>query len=549
MKTSLLLFMGVFLFHLTAGLVVQTVLPKKFPRAHLGNGLWIGDAKNVHEDAVELADHGRREGWSWSYFMQRCHDGRRSIGTLFPWLTALVYRIFGVSPLVMLPFLAALISLAAVCFFQVLQRIGFSRAGSLWGGVWLACFPTTLEWTTQPLREGFFVAGHLVILRSLFGRAPLPSLLGVFGGSMLVFFARPSWSQLLVGQGICVLAILTLVRLRGKKTAEGFSGFQMGPVFALLGISLLGSFLLKEIPPSGGVFDGYQYRDGFSGFPPYRHGSLPGLSFLDPYGAKIYGARTTQIYAGGESLQDPDRWLGSLGEQVRYLPRAGLVALAAPFALPFREKKNPNLRVESWDPDSGRLRLRVGPRTANLTGYVLRFQAGPSLPLLQKDYVFKTHALWREMPAHTLIEISTLDQKQPLPASLDKEKPRVRLAQQDLFHASVETTLNRWEMVECLPHGGGSITGVVKSWLSLPMALSYLALGGLVAALGVRPVHPQIMVLVAYGLPILLFLALVCPTLGTLIRVRYAFWGCLTGVGVAWWTDFLIRRLQAWPSR
>lgn len=550
MKASFLLGLGVFLFHLTAGLVVQTVLPQKIPQAHLGNGLFIGDAKNVHEDAEELADYGRRKGWSWGYFMERCHAAHRSIGTLFPWLTAMVYRMCGVSPLFLLPILAALISLAAVCLFQVLQRTGFSRVGSLIGGIWLACFPTTLEWTTQPLRESFFVAGHLVILRSLFGRAMLPSVAGMVGGALLVFFARPSWSQLLVGQGIGVLAILALVRLRGKKTTEASPGMRMRLAATLLGISLLGSFLFREIPPSGGVFDGYQYRDGFSGFPPYRHGSLPGLTFLDPSGAKIYGARTTQIYAGGASLQDPDQWLGSLREQVFDLPRAGLVALAAPFVLPFGEKKDDILRVESWDPASGRLRLRVGPRTANLTGYVLRFQAGPSSLPLQKDYVFQPHALWREMPPRTLIEISTSEEGPSFPDVVEKETPKVALAQKNLFHSSPEAGSSpRWERVECLPHGGGSITSMVKRWLSLPMALSYIALGGLVAALGVRPVHPQIIVLLAYALPILVFLALVCPNLGTLIRVRYAFWGCLTSVGVAWWTDFLIRRLQAWPSR
>lgn len=322
-SSSAKIFLAIFFLSLTTGGLVQGLGPKFLPGWHLGHGLFIGDAATTHEFALRLLGQGPRALPS------------SPEPSLYIWLTAATYRIFRPEPWVMLPWQALAQALAGLGFFQMLRAAGIGLRGGWAGALWLAVHPQNLEWAAQLQKDGFFLAGNVLLLWGLFSRTFRPGLVRGLAGLVLIFLCRPPFLPVVAAQ-LLVLAVAACLRIRG------------GPLIPIhkgtLVVLLLCAFAINQArnwaPGSvAHVVQGHDYSQSLrhaasSSEDPrasrFRSSWLQGVPGLEGWSRQIHYLRSVTIREGGRSLLDQEVTLGSLAEQIRYVPRALWIALAAP---------------------------------------------------------------------------------------------------------------------------------------------------------------------------------------------------------------------------
>lgn len=366
------LFALVFFASFTLGIIVQKVLPFFFPKAHLGYGLFIGDALSVHEGGVAWASSLAKgvpfSDLAWQY------------PHVLNWMVGLPYFCFGPHPWLLLFWQAGLHALAAVSFYRTLMLAGFSRASALAGMGWLVGNPQVLEWVTQLQKDGMFLAGQLLLLQS-FLENKKKSLPCMIFGALLVLLSRPYWVKVL---GI-LFGILILVEIGRFLWAVKGRTFNLSPLLHRVAGACLFFFLQWCCQELTGPFrpmflslqntheGNWLMKDVIlsKSSPKQRANVLTeedalslakwkgsGNDMLDRFSFQIFSLRKTGILVGGRSLIDESCLLASPAEQIVYLPRALQISLFAPFPNEIWQgspdgRQDPKLRqARRWHQDS-----------------------------------------------------------------------------------------------------------------------------------------------------------------------------------------------------
>lgn len=342
------LFVLYFCYATSAALIFQKLLLPLFPALHAGEGLLQGDAAHFHSVAVELVERVRREGWS---AVSLHPSGNAGFNVA---LLAALYLMFGTDPSLVTPINAALHALSGVLIALLARVLWPGRIGQYAGiaaGSLFLVFPSALNWYGQIHKDGFSIAGTLLILYCWLRlgqppagvRAALRPVLGSLVGMLLVISVRPYHLIILAFALALAFAVLTVCRLAGARNREDLKtlGAQALVIALLAGTAW--------ISPSTDAERAYAaWQGNFT----WRHTS--GIPYvLERYAEVAARTRAGLIDEGkrvkAESFIDEEVTPGSVAEIASYLPRALQIALFAPFPTRWFEKLSPQRMVAAGE--------------------------------------------------------------------------------------------------------------------------------------------------------------------------------------------------------
>jgi putative peptidoglycan lipid II flippase len=353
-----MLFLLFFSYATAAALLFQHFFLPLAGGDHYGQGLIQGDSAYFHSQAVELADRIRAEGWGvWSAGV----SGNVS-------LLAALYVWFGDAPALMVPINAGLHALAAILIVTLGPILWPGRVGSLAGllaAVLFVVFPSALNWYGQIHKDGFAIAGLLLMLVAWFWSEKWPlnirsaawiSTLFLIGCS-LIMFVRP-YGLRLTAVGFSVMAIVELLAIWGYSPKH----LSPSPKFFQKAFLLILLVLIVFIAPKK-VGDG---DIGYTKWTASRSNSSEVQLKLDPMTESILQWRwqttawiPTQLdgvmeniartrigliedglLQGAASIYDKDRLPAKATEVLSFIPRALQIATFAPFPSRWLENLN-----------------------------------------------------------------------------------------------------------------------------------------------------------------------------------------------------------------
>jgi hypothetical protein len=204
MPLAFIIWVVFFCYAICAALIVQKVLLPLIPSLHAGGGLVSGDAIYFDSVAVKLAEQIRQYGWgSWQLFPATGASGNVAI------LGAL-YAVFGHDPTLIIPVNAAIHALGGVLIFLLARELSGKESIGTYAGViagsLFIIFPSALNWYGQVHKDGYAIAGSLLILLTwvkAFRESPdmrgwLMLFLAHLAGVVLVGIVRPYNLKLLL---------------------------------------------------------------------------------------------------------------------------------------------------------------------------------------------------------------------------------------------------------------------------------------------------------------------------------------------------------------
>jgi len=322
---------------------------------HGGGGLLAQDAIYFDSVARELAEQINAFGWGvWSPFpAQGAALNVAILGAL--------YALFGHDPALIIPVNAAVHALGGVLVFLVVTEMSVDEHSGVVAGIAAAClfiiFPSTLNWFAQIHKDGYAIAGTLVLLwtwllavnRPLDARFLFWLMLLQIPGVALIGGVRPYNLKLLVaasaGAGILILSI-AVVRSEFRRMLRLVLFFVASSVMALGGVVLATALSSRgqvaEVSESNTTLSvvaqsaaGELYSN-WTGGNGWHWSESPWLpNRLEYYVQTMARTRAALIdygiTSGARSLVDADIVPQSAGEVAAYFPRALEVALLAPF--------------------------------------------------------------------------------------------------------------------------------------------------------------------------------------------------------------------------
>lgn len=344
-REALVLWVLFFCFATSAALLFQKVLLPRLPALHAGSGLLDGDSIYFHNVATELAARIRESGWSaWSLFPAPGATGNVAI-------LAALYVLFGNDPSLIVPINAALHALGGVLLYLIGRQLLGTQAGRLGGiaaGTLFVVFPSALNWYGQVHKDGYAIAGVLLIawawIRLAGARAGARDIALTIAATLaaiaLIGFVRPYNLIPLSGVLALVLALLAAANLIGWKTGLGALA-ACAASLALVAASA--DFSRKAgveerygLDPGQAVVDVGQWRWTETRWLPQ---TLDGLLESAAFTRVRFIQSGASVGAG--SMIDTDRAPASFAEILAYLPRALQVGLFAPFPDRWLERRSP----------------------------------------------------------------------------------------------------------------------------------------------------------------------------------------------------------------
>lgn len=343
-----ILFLLFFSYATAAALLFQKFMLPLVASAHHAQGLIQGDSAYFQTIAVELAERIRQHGWSeW-----RIYPSHGATGNVA--LLAALYVLFGVDPSVIVPLNAAIHALSGTLLFLLGRMIWPGRIGLLAGvaaGTLFVVFPSALNWYGQIHKDGFAIAGTLLVLMSWAisetgnhgrGRA-VAAIAATLAGVTLIVFVRPYSLMLIFGGALAMLflSLATYWKCRGRPDHKHAFLLQLALV-VMIGV-------VTFLAPRTGAEE-QSYSNSMSGKPigtsMANEWRWKPTSWI-PHDIEKYIevlARTRvglidenlQIQAG--SLYDIDALPASTPQVAAYAPRALQIALFAPFPSRWFEK-------------------------------------------------------------------------------------------------------------------------------------------------------------------------------------------------------------------
>lgn len=347
---------------LVAFFVQLVLLPYVFPQWHFGHGLLISyfDAHSAHHIASDLARKIHTEGWSvWELRA----NGQGQAG-----IAAAIYSLTLVEPWVLIPLNAALHATATFVLLLITNSLLSNRRLALLAVLPFLAYPSAMTWYTQILKDGYSIAGTLMVMYSWTllarrrewerrkSRLYLPLLLAILGIS-IIWVVRPFVVGMMQMIGVVVSLLITLLiiwqgdyrKLHGVAVTflgvlvvwTAFGAMKLfkpvGDKVALVEATSMTRSGIKEakdnlkettIVRESGILESVFARVSpewtrSDWLPPFIDVKLQALS-----GARE-GFRTGYLTA--VSNIDSDIKLRSATDVIKYLPRAAQIAFLAPF--------------------------------------------------------------------------------------------------------------------------------------------------------------------------------------------------------------------------
>lgn len=319
-------------------MIVQKLLLPLIPSLHAGGGLLFNDAVYFNTAASYIAEQIRLHGWSYWQPLQL--QGNVAI------LSA-VYAILGEDPAWIIPINAALHALGGLLIFLLARELSEDKHIAICAGMIAASlfviFPSALNWYSQLHKDGYAIAGILLILLTLLKAVRRPTAIrdwialamGCITGLLMVASVRPYLLEILVVAmlGACLATIVVALarrRLRG--------GAALLVLLLLVGTTILfgGLEFFKEARPTTALSpeSGYSRDNWQSSNWQWQNTTwLPGC--IEHYIEAAARNRAVVINHGfqvkAQSMIDPDIAPQNISEVVSFLPRALQVAIFAPF--------------------------------------------------------------------------------------------------------------------------------------------------------------------------------------------------------------------------
>jgi len=288
--------------------------------------------------AVRLSERIRVEGWQvWSAYPAIGATGNVAV-------LAALYAIFGVDTLLIVPINAGLHAFSGFLILLIAQSIWRGRIGNYAGIIIASMFvlsPTSLIWYGQIHKDGYFVAGLLLVIYSwtraaCVGVRVIYVLLPCATGLLLCGFVRPySLTILLLGLFFIFLMVVLRVILYGSKGRTQL-------LFRHFLVVVLAFFFVLMAPKSGVESQPYanwkssDINQHLIQQAPFEWHATPGVpAWLDRGAEVIAKTRAGLIYNSqivlAKSNIDENEQPRSIKELLLYTPRALQISLFAPF--------------------------------------------------------------------------------------------------------------------------------------------------------------------------------------------------------------------------
>lgn len=334
-----------FCYSVCLALVFQKVLLPMLPSLHAGGGLLGNDAVYFDLVARQLAEQISLNGWqAWTLY-----PGQGATGNVA--LLGGLYAIFGADPTLIIPINAAVHATGAALIYLVTCEISQkSQSGAVAGvlaATLFAIFPSALNWYGQLHKDGYAIAGFLLVLLAWLRSVSRPvdtfeflRLLALqFLGLLLIVAVRPYGVKLMLiaHLGLGGLAFMVaLLRCQLMQHIRLF-GLIASSAVLMVGIAMLPASLSKAdagetalTTLSGELYSSWGHEQDWQW---QRSQWLP--ENVDHYMEIAARTRAGLIENGlsqkAKSIIDGEVQPKSADEVLAYLPRALQIALFAPF--------------------------------------------------------------------------------------------------------------------------------------------------------------------------------------------------------------------------
>ena len=321
------IWLWLFIYVLSTSIFIQfVVLPYIFPSFHAGDGLLKGgDWIYFQKLAVDLAQKIKTQGWSaWEL---------RPSGQAPAGIAGAIYALTVPKPWTLIPLNAALHATASLILLLIISQFTDNRRIALLSILPFVFFPSAMTWFTQIHKDGYFILGALlfihgwltflrIIQEKVRWSEVVQGIFFIYVGVIFVWIVRPYGVQMLQGLDLGVTMVMSIVFIVhfAKK----------GMHFKRLIISLLivWMVLITITPFTRGVVD-YE-------MPLLPQGWLKSSWVPDFIENKIYSLSQVREgfrkgYPEAGSNIDTDISFHSVGDIIRYIPRALEIVLFAPF--------------------------------------------------------------------------------------------------------------------------------------------------------------------------------------------------------------------------
>ena len=342
---AFILWIVFFCYAICAALIFQKLLLPLVPSLHAGGGLLSNDSVYFDSVATKLAESIHLHGWgSWQLFPANGAPGNVA-------LLGALYAVFGHDPALIIPINAAIHALGGVLIFLLTRELSNKTPIGNYAGVIAATlfviFPSALNWYGQIHKDGYAIAGTLLILltwvKAVQGQCNtrhwiVLALLHAFGLA-LIASVRPYCLKLLLVATLVPLLVTAIAALMRHQLKYKIKLF----VFFALSVLILIS-LIKIIPDSAQAGDAYQNWQGKLG--ESRHGDSrlwewQNASWLpDNIEKNIELVSRTRagmisygLYEKSKSMIDENVTPHNMSEVTLYLPRALQIGVLAPFPI------------------------------------------------------------------------------------------------------------------------------------------------------------------------------------------------------------------------
>lgn len=336
-------FLLFFSYATAVALLFQKFLLPLVASVHHGQGLVEGDSAYFHSVAVDLAERIRLHGWAeWRPYPTSGATGNVA-------LLAAMYVLFGADPSLMVPVNAAIHALAGTMLFMLGCKLWTGRVGTLAGmiaGTLYIVFPSALNWYGQIHKDGFALAGTLLVLYAWIAaelgeagrRQSAIAVAIVLAGLALIMFVRP-YNLMLVFGGVLVMLAFKL-----GSAWKDFGSAERRRILTLqVALAILVGLAAYVAPRTGADEQSYAAWNRTGVLKDWQWRMTPWMPETIEKYVEVMARTRAGLISGGQNIQagslyDIDALPASTPQVAAYAPRALQIALFAPFPTHWFEK-------------------------------------------------------------------------------------------------------------------------------------------------------------------------------------------------------------------
>jgi murein biosynthesis integral membrane protein MurJ len=319
-----------FCYAICAALIFQKLLLPLVPSLHAGGGLLSNDSVYFDSVAWKIAQEIHLNGWS-------SFQPFEASGNVM--VLSVLYAIFGHDPALIIPVNAALHAFGGLLVFLLVRELAGREPIGIFAGFTAAglfvIFPSALNWYGQLHKDGYAIAGTLLILliwiKAVRGPASirgwLALVIGYFAGVLLIGSVRPYNLKILLiaTLGACLsIFVIALLRRRFFRVRMLLLFFVIAVITTAGGIKSTAHLSMGEASYADWQSPKWQWQDS---------SWLPDVieTYIETAARTRVGLIHYGLHEKAKSIIDVDVMPKNTVEVAGYLPRALQVALFAPF--------------------------------------------------------------------------------------------------------------------------------------------------------------------------------------------------------------------------